>query len=789
MVLSNLPDSRGRRQVPAETHTEVLAGVRRSPPYRPVSAALAIAPTVSVIIPARNEAANLPHVFGTLPPWINEVVLVDGHSVDDTVAVTRALCPKAKVITQPGRGKGDALHAGFAAATGDILVMIDADGSTDGTEIIRFVSALVSGADYAKGSRFSSSGGSDDITGVRSYGNRLLSVLVNWMFGTHFTDLCYGYNAFWARHLGAIEISSCPGFEVETLMNIRAAKAGLKIYEVPSHESPRIFGASNLHAVRDGWRILKVIMREWLGGFRKRGSHAVAAAVPAAVAFGVRGQTDVGPYRLPGHDHEVSVHDRDIVAAIMEGDSTGVAAAFGRYAQRLYAYCRSQLTEPADAADAVRDIFVIASAEISRLTQPDRLRAWLFALARHECQWRQRTAAPSARLYEAAHAMDDTGTFAAVTQQAEFRAQVRAALAGLDPVDREISELNLHHGFYGADLADILGVPRSQAHALAPRARSQFERSLGPLLLARSEREHCPELAAILDDQGSKASPSLRWRVRRHFGRCEVCGVRKRGGLNPAILLGLLPVIPLPADLRRQTLSLISDQSSTAVAYRGRVLDRAARFGAGGFPVQLTPPSVPGRRVIAVAAVAAAAAALVLLGGAMYYAAQASGHGPAPAAVGRRLPLAGSAGPSGSTRTPAGVPKAVARGPAPSPGFTPAVPGLGVSVPSASPLLRLLGVASTGPPAVGSPTSSGPSTSPSHSPSPARSPSPTKSAKPSSSPSPSSSAPSSTPPSSAPPSSTPPSSTPPSSTPPSTSAPSSSAPATSSSSATGGTPG
>jgi hypothetical protein len=359
--------------------------------------------------------------------------------------------------------------------------------------------------------------------------------------------------------------------------------------------------------------------------------------------------------------------------------------------------------------------------------------------------------------------MDDTGTFAAVTQQAEFRAQVRAALAGLDPVDREISELNLHHGFYGADLADILGVPRSQAHALAPRARSQFERSLGPLLLARSEREHCPELAAILDDQGSKASPALRWRVRRHFGGCEICGVRKRGGLNPAILLGLLPVIPLPADLRRQTLGLISDQSSTAVDHCTRVLDRAARFGAGGFPVQLTTPSVPGRRVTSVASVAAAAAALALLGGAMYYAAQASGHGPAPAAVGRRLPLAGSAGSSGSTRAPAGVPTAVARGPVPSPapGFTPAVPGMGVSLPS--PLLKLLGGASTRPAALGSPTSSGPVTSPS--------PSPTKSPK-------------SSPPASSPPASSPPSATTPASSPPA----SSSAPATSSSSATRGTP-
>jgi glycosyltransferase involved in cell wall biosynthesis len=260
MVLSNVSSSRG--SLPElEISGEDSADVRTLLPYRPISAALAIVPTVSVIIPARNEAANLPHVFSTLPPWIDEIVLVDGHSVDDTVAVTRALCPRAKVIAQTGRGKGDALMAGFAAATGEIIVTIDADGSTDGAEIIHFVGALVAGADFAKGSRFSGSGGSDDITGVRRYGNRLLSIMVNRMFGTQFSDLCYGYNAFWARHLEAMDIE-CAGFEVETLMNIRAAKAGLKIHEVPSHERSRIFGASNLNAVRDGWRILKVILQE-----------------------------------------------------------------------------------------------------------------------------------------------------------------------------------------------------------------------------------------------------------------------------------------------------------------------------------------------------------------------------------------------------------------------------------------------------------------------------------------------------------------------------------------------
>ena len=249
------------------------------------------------------------------------------------------------MVKQSGRGKGDALYAGFTAATGDILVMIDADGSTDGAEIIRFVGALLAGADFAKGSRFSSSGGSDDITGIRRYGNRVLSFMVNSMFGTHFTDLCYGYNAFWARHLDAIEISQCPGFEVETLMNIRAAKAGLTIYEVPSHECPRIFGASNLHAVRDGWRILKIILRERLGGGMRRDQPQQAA--PPAGPPVLLAPHHTGPFRMPGPDHEPSVRDRDIVAAIAEGDDLGIAAAFGRYAQGLYAYCRSQLAEPA----------------------------------------------------------------------------------------------------------------------------------------------------------------------------------------------------------------------------------------------------------------------------------------------------------------------------------------------------------------------------------------------------------------------------------------------------------
>lgn len=236
------------------------------------------APTVSVVVPAKNEARNLSHVFASIPLWVDEVVLVDGHSTDDTVAEARRLLPEIRVVAQQGRGKGDALRAGFAAARSDIIVMIDADGSTDGAEIPRFVAALLAGADYVKGSRFASGGGSEDITRTRRVGNWVLSGLVNRLFGTRYTDLCYGYNAFWARHLPALNVD-CEGFEVETVMNIRAARTGLRVHEVPSHEHTRVHGVSNLHIVKDGWRIAKVIVRERLSR-RVRPESAISQPEP-----------------------------------------------------------------------------------------------------------------------------------------------------------------------------------------------------------------------------------------------------------------------------------------------------------------------------------------------------------------------------------------------------------------------------------------------------------------------------------------------------------------------------
>jgi glycosyltransferase involved in cell wall biosynthesis len=228
-----------------------------------------VGPRVSVVIPTLNEEKNLPHVFARLPDGLHEVVIVDGHSTDDTVAVARRLRPGVRIITQPGRGKGNALAAGFAACTGDIVVTVDADGSTDPAEIPRFVAALCNGADFVKGSRFAQGGGSSDITLTRRLGNRALNTLVNALYHTSYTDLCYGFNAFWARCLPYMRVD-CDGFEVETLVNVRIAKAGLTIHEVPSRERDRIHGRSNLHAVRDGSRILRTIALERMSARSQR---------------------------------------------------------------------------------------------------------------------------------------------------------------------------------------------------------------------------------------------------------------------------------------------------------------------------------------------------------------------------------------------------------------------------------------------------------------------------------------------------------------------------------------
>jgi glycosyltransferase involved in cell wall biosynthesis len=226
-------------------------------------------PRVSVVIPALNEESNLPFVLPKIGVWIDEVILVDGHSQDATCAVARNLLPGVRLVNQPGDGKGAALRAGFEAADGDIIVMLDADGSTDPREIPLFVGALLAGSEFVKGTRFAQGAGTADMSRLRKFGNRLLVYAVRLLFGGRCSDLCYGYMAFWKRVLPRLDLD-VDGFEIETQMSIKALSRGLRVAEVPSFEFRRIHGKSNLRTVRDGWRVLKTILREWRQVVRRR---------------------------------------------------------------------------------------------------------------------------------------------------------------------------------------------------------------------------------------------------------------------------------------------------------------------------------------------------------------------------------------------------------------------------------------------------------------------------------------------------------------------------------------
>jgi glycosyltransferase involved in cell wall biosynthesis len=259
--------------------------VRRSP---------VVAPTVSVVVPALNEERNIPRVFARIPEDTHQIVLVDGRSVDDTVAVARQLRPGLCVVTQNRNGKGNALACGFEAATGDVIAMVDADGSADPTEIPRFVAALLDGADFAKGTRFRPGGGSADITRLRARGGQALTTFFNLYYRRTYSDLCYGFNVFWRRHLPVLGLDAAAppredgtplwgdGFEIETLIHVRVARAGLRVAEVPSVEREHIGRRSNRNAVRDGVSVLQAMFAEWARNQRQRPRGSLARRLSLA---------------------------------------------------------------------------------------------------------------------------------------------------------------------------------------------------------------------------------------------------------------------------------------------------------------------------------------------------------------------------------------------------------------------------------------------------------------------------------------------------------------------------
>lgn len=249
---------------------------------------------VSLVIPAKDEARNVAWVLRRLPAGVDEVILVDGHSTDDTVEVARAICDGIIVTQEKGPGKGAAMRTGMELATGEVIVLIDADGSMDPRELYRYVEAARD-CDLVKGSRFNDHGGSDDISPLRRLGNRVLLGIVNVLYGAELTDLCYGYCAVRRSALPALALRA-DGFEIEAEMTARALRAGLRVAEVPSFEAPRRYGESHLRTMRDGWRVLRTLLVE---RFRRQGDidlpgHlAGSATVTSSAAVGASASATV----------------------------------------------------------------------------------------------------------------------------------------------------------------------------------------------------------------------------------------------------------------------------------------------------------------------------------------------------------------------------------------------------------------------------------------------------------------------------------------------------------------
>jgi hypothetical protein len=232
-------------------------------------------PTLTVVIPALNEEHNLPLILENLPP-VDEVVVVDGRSHDDTMAIAREVRPDAVVIRQTRTGKGNALVCGFAASTGDIIVTLNADGSADPGEIPRFVDALLSGAEAAHGSRLRPGGDHRDAGPLERLGHSALSRAVNLLLGTRFTDLSCGYNAYWRETLPPLELPAPQvrggrrglawgeGSEIDTLITLRLATQGIRMVEVATIGYPRLDGDRPRRALPAALRVLRTAWSEYL---------------------------------------------------------------------------------------------------------------------------------------------------------------------------------------------------------------------------------------------------------------------------------------------------------------------------------------------------------------------------------------------------------------------------------------------------------------------------------------------------------------------------------------------
>lgn len=226
-------------------------------------------PKITVIIPTFNEEKNLSHVVPRIPSIVDEVLLVDGHSIDKTVALAKDLCPNIKVIFQDGKGKGNAITCGAKAAIGDYFLVLDADGSQLAEEISLYVEKAKEGYDLVKGSRYLPGAGSTDESFLRKILIKVAQTIANKLWNTNFSDICYGMFLIDRQKYLSLDIKA-GGFDIEWELMAKASRNKLKIAEVPAKEENRLHGKSHLLWWRDGWTIAKAVFREFFRMDSKR---------------------------------------------------------------------------------------------------------------------------------------------------------------------------------------------------------------------------------------------------------------------------------------------------------------------------------------------------------------------------------------------------------------------------------------------------------------------------------------------------------------------------------------
>lgn len=275
----------------------------------------------------------------------------------------------------------------------------------------------------------------------------------------------------------------------------------------------------------------------------------------------------------------------EIVTAMRARDPAGLAAAYDSYADRLFSYCTGMLRDRDAAGDAVHDTFVVAYERIEQLRDPDRLRSWLYAIARNECLRILRDRCRTAELDEAVAVSDETIDADGRLRDDELRRLVWAAADGLNPREREVLDLAVRHDLEMPEVAKALGVTAKHAHALLSKARQQLERAVGALIVARTGRRDCTVLDGLLTGWDGKLTVLLRKRVARHIESCRTCADRHRHDVSAQALFAATPLLLAPAALRDDVLA-----TGTAAALadsRAEIAGRAGRFDRTGFPVPI----------------------------------------------------------------------------------------------------------------------------------------------------------------------------------------------------------